>query len=187
MPNAHFNQDPGSTTLWLPESSNWEDLRFPAAAINPPGGVSDPDVDTTDGTLLFDKGSTEIIMGQAQMPHSTKRNSVLKPHIHWSPTDADTGDVLWRLEYQLAAINGSFPGAWTALDVLDTGAGDDKHQLAAFADIQLPDAGVSLMIKWRVSRIGGDASDDYDADAKLLEFDIHYQIDSVGSGELYTK
>ena len=36
--------------------------------------------------------------------------------------------------------------------------------------------------KCRVSRIGGDALDTYGADAKLLEFDVHYLVDSLGSG-----
>ena len=37
------------------------------------------------------------------------------------------------------------------------------------------------MLLIKLSRIGGDASDTYGADARLLEFDIHYQINTLGS------
>lgn len=189
MPLVHLSKDENSSTLRYADPSNWEDLRFPAAGINPPGAVSDPDIDQTDGALLFDAGGTEIIMGMAQMPHSWLEGSALHPHLHWSPVDANAGNVLWRLEYQMAKINGSFPGAWTAVDALEAAGGDaEKHQYAEFAAIDtLGNPGVSMMIKWRISRIGGDASDTYAADAKLLEFDFHYQIASVGSGEEYRK
>jgi hypothetical protein len=173
----------------LYEDTFWEDLRFPATGINPPGLVSDPDVDTTDGTFLFDAGSTEIIMGVAQMPHSWKIGTNIHPHIHWSPTSTNEGDVLWRLEYQLASINSAFSGSWATLDVLDAGSGtDDDHLLASWAVIDMSGiSGVSAIMKWRVSRIGGDASDTYTADAKLLEFDIHYEIDRPGSRQEVVK
>lgn len=45
----------------------WEDLKFPANSINPPGGIGGAAVDTVDspfvGTLLFDPASTEICVG----------------------------------------------------------------------------------------------------------------------------
>jgi len=162
----------------------WEDLRFPAQGINPPGQVSDPDIDT-DGTLLFDKAGTELVAGVAQLPHSWKEGSAVSAHVHWCPTDADTGDVKWQLEYSVASINGVFPGD-TTISVLDTAAGTaETHQMAVFSDISLTGHTISCIMKWKLSRIGGD--DDYNADARLLEFDIHYEIDSIGSREVSSK
>lgn len=46
----------------------WEDLRFPAAGINPPGAVADPTRDTTDGRLVFSASADNIMAIQAQMP-----------------------------------------------------------------------------------------------------------------------
>jgi len=51
----------------------------------------------------------------------------------------------------------------------------------------MPGKTLSSMILWRISRIGGSGSDTYPSDARLLEFDIHYQIDSLGSNEEYIK
>jgi len=169
-------------------SLGWDDLKFPFAGFNPPGLVSDPDIDTDDGFPIFDAGSTEMLVGGAQMPHAWKAGSPIRPHIHWSPTDGNSGNVLWRLEFQLATPGGTFPGSWTALDVVD--AADetaDKHQIASFGQIGMAGMGLSTIMKWRVSRVGGDASDTYGDDAKGLEFDIHYQIDSIGSGLEFEK
>jgi hypothetical protein len=43
------------------------------------------------------------------------------------------------------------------------------------------------MMHWKLSRIGGDGTDTYTADARLLEFDIHYEVDSMGSSEELVK
>ena len=174
-----------NSTMWLP-GEGWEDLKFPAAGINPPGQVSDPDRDITDGTWLYDKAATEVIMGQVQMPHSWKAGSNLHAHVHWSPTTAGTGDVLWRLYYSIATIGSVFP-AFSTLDVVAAAGGDDMHQLDEWAPIGMVGHRVSCMIKWKLARIGGDALDDYDADAKLLELDFHYRINSIGSGTEYPK
>jgi len=162
----------------------WDDLRFPSNAVNPPGLVSDPDVDTNDGTYLFDAASTELLFFMAQMPHAWKEGSAIHPHVHWEPMSTNGGNVLWRFSYQVANIGGVFSGAWTDLDVLDAGAGVLlTHQLAAWASVSMSGLTLSAMIKMKVSRIGGDGTDTFTADAKLLEFDLHYEIDAPGSRE----
>ena len=201
-PAAYFTADPDDPkspfhdlrfrkdldgTLYFPEQ-NWDDLRFPATAINPPGQVSDPDIDVTDGTLLFDPAATEIIMGVAQMPHPWLEGSSLEAHIHWSPTDGAAGDVLWRFDYQWANIGDAFPGSWTSSDtVAATTETDDDHLYTDLEEMAGVGKTFSSMIKWRLSRIGGDVLDTYAADAKLLELDFHYRIDSVGSGKELAK
>jgi hypothetical protein len=161
----------------------WDDLRFPAQGVNPPGVASDPDVDTSDGTLLFDDGSTEVIMGIAQMPHTWKPQSNIRPHIHWTPISTNTGDVYWQLDYKIAEVGGVFPGSWTTLNVADTAAGTaGTHQVAGFGSISMTNyTRESLVIIWKVSRIGGDAADTHTGDAKFLEFDIHYQSNKLGT------
>ena len=188
MPNVPLTQDSATGTLFLNDHTNYEDLRFPATGINPPGLVSDPDIDTNDGTLLFDKASTEIIMGIAQMPHSWKPG-LIEPHIHWQGTDDEAGGVLWRFEYDVADRNSAFSGSWTTIDLVAATHEDENINIVSdfVPQINLEQYGLSCVIKWRVSRIGGDVLDTYDADAKLLEFDIHYQIESIGSGEEYSK
>jgi hypothetical protein len=172
-------------------SKRWEDLRFPAQGINPPGGVNDADVEATTGMLLFDAGSIEIAMGVAQMPHSWDEGTEIRPHVHWTPTNTNTGSVLWQLDYQIAnpgeAFN--FTDGWTTLQVLDAASGvSGTHQIAAFGEIDMTGKRISCCIHWKLSRAADDETDTYNEDARLIEFDIHYQNDrSGGSVQEFTK
>lgn len=166
----------------------WEDLRFPASTLNPPGSVADADVDSSSiflGTLLFDAGATEICAGQAQFPHAKKLDSIIYPHVHWAPTSTDAGNVLWRLEYIIADRDGVFPESYTVINTLAEASLIANMHLSTplGTGIDTTGYGISTMMVWKLSRIGGDASDTYGADARLLEFDIHYQADEIGSAE----
>ena len=171
----------------------WDDLRFPATAVNPPGAVSDPDVDTDNGTFLFSATTTERIALIAQMPHGWLEGSLISPHVHWSKTTSASGDVAWQIEYQIAGVNAVFPGSWTSEIVYNTVAGTpdtdtvDKHLISSFTDIDMTGELLSTVILFRISRIGGDSGDTYGADARLYEFDVHYQIDGVGSALEFIK
>jgi hypothetical protein len=165
----------------------WDDLRFPAQGINPAGAPSPPTVDTADGTLVFSASATNIIAGVAQFPHHWKEGSTINPHIHWCPSNTDTGNVLWRFEYEVQNIGGTFAG-FTTVDTLEAGDGTaEKHQVHSLGTISMTGKTLSCMMKWRVSRIGGDGTDTFTGTARLLEFDIHYEIDSLGSRSEMTK
>ena len=160
----------------------WEDLRFPATAVNPPGLGSDPTLDTSTGTYLFGAAATDLLYFVGQMPHAWKEGSTIHPHIHWCPTSTDTGDVLWRFSYDWANIGGTFAGSYTDLDITQAGGGTDwGHQLIEWASIAGTGKTISSMLMMKVSRIGGDELDTYTGDARFLEFDIHYEVDSSGS------
>jgi hypothetical protein len=171
----------------------WDDLRFPASAVNPPGAESDPDLDATDGCYLFDAGGTEILFFQVQMPHHWLLESEIKPHVHWTKTTSASGNVAWKCRYQIAKLGNAFSGTWTDLSEKTTSAITDndtanEHLLTGLGTIDMSGAdSVSSMIKIEISRIGASEGDTYGADAKLLEFDIHYQIDSAGSETEFTK
>lgn len=189
MAQAHLYVD-GVTTHYYGqgEADNWDDLRFPASSLNPPGSVSDADVDPNTGTLLFAAGSTEQICGIAQMPHSWHYETPVRPHIHWGPTTTGTGDVLWRLSYKYANVHGEFQATYRTIDSLAAAGGSaTAHQLIGFGSINMTGMKLSTIILWTLQRIGGDASDTYAADARLIEVDFHYQINSVGSGQEFVK
>lgn len=171
----------------------WDDLRFPATGLNPPGLVSDPDIDSDDGLPLFDAASTELMTVLAQMPHGWVEGSKIIPHVHWTKTTSASGNVLWRFEYQVANVGDAFPGSWTQIDATSTVPGTpdnnnaNEHLISSFGTLDMSGCEISCILKMRISRVGGDASDTYGADAKLLEFDIHYERDSDGSGGEFYK
>lgn len=167
----------------------WDDLRVPAQAtrINP--AVTKPDFGTfKDGTLtfLFDSASVETVHFNVQIPHQYKLGTNLKPHVHWSPTTTNVGTVIWNLEYTIAEKDGVF-GTTAQIAVTDTSSGTAfEHRLAGFPDISGTNIdSVSAMLVCALSRTA--TSDTYTADAALIEFDIHYEIDSIGSRDEYTK
>ena len=166
----------------------WDDLRFPAAGINPPGAASDPTRDTSDGRLAFSPTADNLIAVQVQMPHAWLEGSSISPHIHWSPTTTHTGNVKWQLQYKIAEIGSAFPGSWTTDTALQAASGvADTHQLVEFADIPMTGLHLSCMLLMIISRLGADGADTYTGDAKLNEFDIHFQADALGSNEEYYK
>ena len=166
---------------WDKDAENWEDLRFPVQGINPPGAATDPARDNSDGTLLFESGKTEVIAGIAQVPHGWDKETDISPHIHWCPTNTNTGNVVWRFEYEIENIGGTFTG-YTSDDITVAADGTaEKHQIDSFTDITMTGFNESCIMKWKISRIGGDGADTYNADARLLEFDIHYQVGKLGT------
>jgi hypothetical protein len=169
----------------------YEDLRFPATAINPPGVASDPDFDNVNGGFLFSATSTELLFVGAQLPHSWKEGSDIEPHVHWQKTTSDTGDVYWQIEYKWAPIGGimdaSFTQAGSYTTVITDDNTADKHLITSLGSISTTGRQISDMLLIRIAREGGNVNDTYGADARLLEFDIHIELDSRGSQSPYAK
>jgi hypothetical protein len=169
----------------------FEDLKFPAQALS--SGATPADscavIGTTLRTLCFDgAATTESMELSAQFPHERKVGSKLHPHIHWGPSNTNAGNVKWQLEYSCANINDTFPASTTisVVDASDTVA--HKHQIVGFPEIDTAAYGnISAMCLMRIFRNPGDGTDTYGSDAELYEFDIHYEIDSMGSREEYVK
>jgi hypothetical protein len=62
------------------------------------------------------------------------------------------------------------------------------HLITPFDEIDMAGKRISCMAICKLSRIGDDATNDtYAGLAQLLEFDIHYQLDSFGSNAEYIK
>jgi hypothetical protein len=160
----------------------WDDLRFPATAINPPGGAAAPAKSETDGLLYFSASATNLIAIAGQMPHGWKRGSTISPHIHVMHNDDGTGNSVWEFKYRIARINGTFTDYATDTKTFAAPASAGKHSLFAFDDIDMSDhPGTSTMILILLSRLGGNGADDYANTIALLEFDIHYQINKLGT------
>lgn len=172
---------------------HWDDFRFPAAGINPPGAAADPTRDTADGCFLFSGTNTNVIAIQALMPHTWKTGSLVVPHVHWEKPTPAAGAVMWEFKYKVAEAGQPFPAQWTTLTASTpvSGTPDDnsagRHLITSFGPVNLGVGDVAPMLKILVSRLPGDAADTYNAAAKLLEFDIHYLKDSAGSGGEFTK
>ena len=184
-----FNQLVQECTL------RWDDLTFAASSItvNPIGAVANPARDETEtdfpGTLLFSGSQINVLAGAFQMKHCWKEGTAIRPHIHWSKPAGGAGDdVSWTFYYRILN-RGAVPGAWQGpvagtLAVNHNGTAE-AEAITSFGEIDLTGMPVSTNVAWRLYRLGN--SDSFNGTARLIEFDIHYQIDSRGSPQEYSK
>jgi hypothetical protein len=174
----------------------WDDLRVSGSAFR--AGVTAP----TLGNFLaagglkvwrFETGKHQEAHCEIQMPHNWKEGTDIHPHVHWVPCASNPGNVVWELEYSWQNINGTFaPVSNMAIDATAAGGTAWVHKLSVFKTggvdhITGTGKTISSMLVCRIHRNAGAGSDTYAADVGLLEFDIHYQIDSLGSRQEYTK
>ena len=166
----------------------WDDLRFPAASINPVGATSPPALDDTvtgfPGTLLFAGNGENIVAGVAQMPHSWRAGSAIRPHIHWAKPVGSANAVAWEFYYRHLGFAGDVAGAWVGQIAGVIAEGDqtvsDSHIISTFGEVAMGGKRESSMICWKIVRQGGTDADA--GTARLLEFDIHFMVDKAGTG-----
>jgi len=191
----------GTLTL-VGTATAWDDLMIPGHSVkltdnSPPDLLGGFAGDATLDLYAFDGGSTmEQVFFTVQMPHRWKQGSTIYPHVHVSPTSTNTGDtnervIRFSLEYTWANIGDTF-GATATLN-LDSDAFVPntslwKHLLCKNATgIDGTGKTLSSMLVCRLFRDPADAVDTYPQDVAFLQFDIHYEIDSMGSSSEYTK
>lgn len=171
--------------------AGWDDLRFPASGINPTGAADAPAIDIVEanfpGSLLF-SGTIDNIVGiSAQMPHAWKIGTVIRPHIHWSMPTGTADAVTWELYYRKCGNVGETAGAWVGPIAGTLAAGSpevtNQHCLTHFGDIAMVGSLESAMLSFRLYRRG--STDAASGQARLLEFDIHYQRNKHGTTAEY--
>lgn len=175
-----------------PELECWDDLTFPASGINLPGAGGEPTRDATTGYLEFPATGTTTFVVHPQMRHKWKEGSVISPHVHWRKKTAGAGNVVWQLEYEWSNLGDAETDSYTTVSASESvGDYDDGsakvHLLTSFGDIDMTGFRISCMGCLRISRLGNDAGDTYGGVVQLKEFDIHYQIDGLGSEYEYEK
>jgi hypothetical protein len=129
-----------------------------------------------------------------QMPHAWNGGAI-HMHVHWVPaTTENNTDVIWGLEYIWKDIGEVFgdtviiPSS-TTLFPDDANITAGKHYISSFAGI-VPGTtadGLSSILIGRLFRNSSNASDTYTDKVGLLYIDAHYQINSIGSNDEYTK
>lgn len=186
------------------DATVWNDLMvFPDATTK--GGSNPPEWGlafkknaggTSQGVYLwmFSPSVEEELYFTVQIPHDYKVGSDLHPHVHWTTASGTPSgsNVVWGLEYTLAAVGGPFPNTVTILSntlLPDCGTptGSGQHLISPFSPVSGAGLGISSIIVCRLYRAVGDASDTFPGAVGLLGFDIHYEQDTQGSREQWTK
>ena len=178
----------------------WDDLKIVPGAFQF-GGSTDPTIrnwqptgaGTTFKVYKFDKN--DEVFATCQMPHMYKEDSDLEFHIHWTPCDRGTAEsgslVGWKVDYTVANVDGTFPVSAT-VDLSDACTGtDDYHEVTSSVTVSGTGLNVSHILMLRIYRTDTGGDDTWSGTTTqapaLLEFDIHYQKDTMGSRQEYIK
>lgn len=172
----------------------WDDVRVPgsmtraAAANNPTVALFRDNGAGSVGVwgLSFANGSRREVFFDIQFPHSMALGLTVVPHVHWATASNAVGTVTWDFEYTWASIGATIPVTQilTQTYTIPVGGEQYKHQLTSFGDVSARDAtltpfGISSMMMCRLARRGD--TDTHAQPVFLLEFDIHYPMDLLGS------
>jgi hypothetical protein len=171
----------------------WDDIRIVPSAFDFAGNADPANVATSIGNMtfrLFEFAAADEAFCVIQMPHSYKRGTTLRPHVHWTPGTRGNEErgktVAWKMQISAAHYGAVFSNAET-VDLTHTvpaDALDGIHLITSSADFVPPASfGESGMLLIRIYRDTGDtwAGTATGSLPLLLEVDIHHQIDKVGS------
>lgn len=178
----------------------WGDYVTPLGPNNWNGVSNNPTL-----TKLFDDGSgSQGVYGfvfsdgdealiTIQMPHDWKEGSTIQPHIHFmcrtDVTPADNFGI--EFEYNWANLGDDFAANSTKTKVdISTGVNtNNNHRLEAnvtVAGIDGTGKTISSILLCRIKRVAAD-SDNYLGGVAILDFDVHYEIDTIGSRQELVK
>jgi len=154
------------------------------------GGTALTLAELVSGIYMHRFDTTDEIQFSVQFPHTMKVNSVIYPHIHLINKDAITGaaNVTFSFVWTWANIGSSFPAVTSDNNVVTSFADADalSHKVKAFAAIT-PTTGqgnISSILIGKLTR----ENTGYTANNIFLGgFDIHIEVDTLGSALEYTK
>lgn len=130
--------------------------------------------------LSFLPGVTNEMRFTAQLPHSYKAGSDIKPHVHWAAPVDTAGDVVWGLEY-LWRVKDQAIGNTTLVDATITPSSYGAQLIDGLGTLDGDGMGISSILVCRLYRKGDAAADTYQNEVYLSEFDFHFQADAPGS------
>jgi hypothetical protein len=169
----------------------WDDMLSPVTGINLPGTPADPIWNSTLATLDFQNAKTHVAQIVYQMSHQHKQGTDVRFHLHWQPSNTNTGACSWTIKYQWRNTMGDVAdtvgtGGWASTTVnLTPGGVAGVVQVDELVVLSKPLTTVSSLIQIQVQRNG--TTDAFTGNAQVLAFDLHYQKDTNGSATEYSK
>lgn len=180
--------EPDGTMRMENDATVWNDV---FVELNPASAVYAPTyTDYKAGRVITfsdEAANPDRIHFVTQLPHGYKPGTTIEPHVHWTGEDGTAGQVAWKLDYSTCAINGTFgvTNSTTTYVVKSTTA--DYHEYTDIGTIAGV-TGISTVIMGTLSRDSTAAGDTYNGKSVyLLQFDLHYQSDTIGSRTELTK
>lgn len=135
--------------------------------------------------LAFVDTQTDTVYGSFELPHSYKEGTALEVHLHWSPSNNDTGECGWKFEYAIAGMGTEAFTKKTALILSQPASGIPfDHMYASLGEIAAAGRKIGDVIAFELSRPTGDG---FTGSAFLHSIGVHYQVDTLGSRQMSVK
>ena len=150
-----------------------------------------------EGTITFKDSATlsDYVSMPVQINHDAKAQSDVYPHIHWWQASANIPN--WLIQYRWQQNGGAKTTSWTSVKYAShafTYVSGTLNQITAFGALSPPaSTGVSAVLQLRLLRDTGNAStlftgaDPLTGDVDAMFYDVHIEVDMLGSHEQYTK
>lgn len=139
-------------------------------------------------TLGFNGVNTlEQVSTVLELNHDWAEGTTIMPHIHWYPTTAGAGNVLWQMEYVIVPRYSLVPGSTTITVVQAAGGIAWTERFASLPNILTPGITIGAQMHIRLFRDPTAGADTYGSDAALATFGLHVLINTLGSREVILK
>ena len=188
---ARFGND--GTLQLAGSATTFDDLRVEGATARA-GLVAPNDTtgfrgDANHQVRYLRESQADEVQFYVQFMHAMKVGAACYPHVHFTPSSTATGAAKFILEYYWANAGGQFPASPGTYAMTKTWGTDQQwyHLVAVGASpLTLTDVNISAIMKCRLYR-DNTVDGNYAASLALLYFDIHVEIDTLGSSEEYAK
>jgi len=190
-PTGDFTITCGTDKTLVLGESVWDDQQVNLGSVGK--GASAPTDAAYRGckVLSFSPSQDNKILFTAQLTHRYKIGTDLEFHVHATPPDNNTGDVVWTLTYSWADIGQAFPTEVSTSATQTIAANSaDKHlyfDVDTAVSSLVAEAGVSSILLCSLMREGTDVADTYASAIYLTAVDFHIQLDTQGSRQETTK
>lgn len=152
------------------------------------GSNTKPDWDTTNYGFLFPQNDTsEYLIFNLQLPHRWKAGSTVYPHVHFYQSQNVT--PTFKLDYRWVNIGDAVPSFTTGY-TMNTIVGSQTWTTGMLHRIVGNTTGISgsgkiisSMLQIKLYR----DDNSYSGDCLVVSFDVHVELDGLGSSSEYTK
>ena len=140
--------------------------------------------------LLFENSTTDgyKIRFNCQITHKYAEGENIEFHLHIGNNSATSGNSVFKLTYEWANMEGTFPTATSTSTTVAIDGTDGKHQVEeVIASITGTSKEISSILLCTLERVADDASDTFGEDIYVIGLDFHVPTDSIGSRLIGTK
>jgi hypothetical protein len=130
------------------------------------------------GAFSFVSDSVNQLYMTAELPSTWKQGTPIVPVLSWANASGGAGSVVWRLEYIWQNEGKAYSQSTSIISAMVSATTTSHHYLNAQFTSITASGSIGAIILCRLYRDGGDASDNFGANAFLLNFKFLIQHDT---------